>query len=254
MTERIWDRYLSDQDRKVLDALKFGSLASWGKRPALLVIDVNYAFCGEASVPLLESIQTWRTSCGEIAWKTVPVLQQLIAECRSKEIPVIYTTGTRRADGWDAGAWAFKGSPSVQSAAAQKAGAIQPKRDGNQILEEIRPGKRDIVIEKQKPSAFSGTPLYSFLQLLQCDSVIVAGGTTSGCVRATVLDAFSHNMRCTVVEDACFDRLEASHAINLCDMHAKYANVVIGETVLDYLRGLPQGLFDLPSGEGMPDY
>lgn len=254
MTGRIWDRYLTDQDRQVLDALKFGTLAAWGRRPALLVVDVNYAFCGEEPVPVLESIRTWRTSCGENAWRTIPVLQRLIMLSRSKGIPVIYTTGTRRADGWDAGSWGWKSSPSVQTAAAQKSGAVQPKRKGNRILDEIRPGKQDIVIEKQKPSAFSGTPLLSFLTLLQCDSVIVTGGTTSGCVRATVLDAFSHNLRSTVVEDACFDRLEVSHAINLCDMHSKYANVLASETVVTYLEDLPGGQFDLPTGEGMPEY
>jgi len=81
--------------------------------------------------------------------------------------------------------------------------------------------------------------------------VIVTGTTTSGCVRATVLDAFSLNFRVTVVEDGCFDRAQASHAINLCDMHAKYANVMHSDEVVDHLNTLSQGMFDLPSGAGM---
>ena len=83
-------------------------------------------------------------------------------------------------------------------------------------------------------SAFAGTPLMSYLQLLGCDSVIVTGTTTSGCVRATVLGAFSLNFRVTVVEDGCFDRAQVNHAVNLCDMHAKYANVMHSDEVIDY--------------------
>ena len=65
-------------------------------------------------------------------------------------------------------------------------------------------------------------------------------------MRASVLDAFSNNYRCTVVEDGCFDRSQASHAINLCDMNAKYADIVKSDEVLTYIDGLPNGLFELP--------
>ena len=84
----------------------------------------------------------------------------------------------------------------------------------------IAPGPQDIVLKKQKPSGFFGTNLPSYLTLLGCDSVIVVGTTTSGCVRATVVDAFSLNYRVIVAEEGCFDRSEASHAVSLCDMHA----------------------------------
>jgi nicotinamidase-related amidase len=92
----------------------------------------------------------------------------------------------------------------------------------------------------------------SYLQLLQCDSLLVTGTTTSGCVRASVLDAFSNNIRCSVIEEGCFDRSQASHAINLCDMNAKYADVIKSDEALEYLRGLPRGMFDLPSGDAGP--
>ena len=98
--------------------------------------------------------------------------------------------------------------------------------DGNEIVAEIAPAPQDIVIYKQKPSGFFGTNMTSYLTLLGCDSVIVTGTTTSGCVRATVLDAFSLNYRIALAEEGCFDRSQASHAINLCDMNAKYADVV----------------------------
>ena len=101
---------------------------------------------------------------------------------------------------------------------------------------------------KQKPSGFFGTNMASYLTLLQCDSLIVTGTTTSGCVRATVLDAFSLNYRIALAEEGCFDRSQASHAINLCDMNAKYADVVKTSEVLAFLDTLPSGMFDLPTG------
>ena len=104
------------------------------------------------------------------------------------------------------------------------------------------------MIYKQKPSGFFGTNMTSYLTLLGCDSVIVTGTTTSGCVRATVLDAFSLNYRISLAEEGCFDRSQASHAINLCDMNAKYADVVKTSEVLEFFDELPAGQYDLPKG------
>ena len=78
--------------------------------------------------------------------------------------------------------------------------------------------------------------------------MILVGTTTSGCIRATVLDAFSSNYRVSVVEEGCFDRSQASHAINLCDMNAKYADVVSAEETVGFIESLDDGLFDLPTG------
>jgi len=246
MSERIWDKFLTERDKEVFAAAGYGALGAWGERPALLVIDINYAFCGEESEPIVESIKKWRNSCGEDAWEAMPVVKGLIDTCRGKGIPVIYTTGIRRPDNWDGGSWLWKNNRGKEAPKVSTDG-----RDGNAIVDEIAPGPRDLVVTKQKPSGFFGTPLQSYLQLLGCDSVIVVGTTTSGCVRATVLDAFSQNFRVTVVEDGCFDRSQASHAINLCDMNAKYANVLPSSEVQQYLTTLSQGMFDLPSGAGM---
>lgn len=249
--ERVWDKFLTERDKQVFKAAGYDAVADWGKRPVLLVIDVNYAFCGEAPLPILESIKKWRNSCGEEAWEAMPVLQRLILASRAKGIPVIYTTGTGRPDKWNRGAWLWKNRrvdevPVIEN--NTKAGL-----DGDVIVDEIAPAPQDIVVRKLKPSGFAGTPLDSYLQLLQADSVLVTGTTTSGCVRATVLDAFALNFRITVVEDGCFDRSQASHAINLCDMHAKYANVMHSEDVLAHIASLPDGLFDLPTGAGYRD-
>jgi nicotinamidase-related amidase len=241
MAERVWDKFLTERDKAVFGGAGYGVRQGFGKRPALVVIDVNYAFCGDKREPILESIKRWRQSGGEEAWDALPILQRLIAAAREREVPVVYTTSIRREDNWDSGSWSWKNKRSGEKAAATN-------YMGDEIMREIAPGPRDIVIRKQKPSAFHGTPLFDYLTLLRCDSVILAGTATSGCVRATATESFSYNFRTAVVEDGCFDRSQASHALALHDLNAKYADVVSSGEVLDYLRGLEKGLFDLPKG------
>ena len=250
MPKRVWDKYISERDHEVFDSAGFGQEAGLGQRPVLMVVDVNYAFCGEKPEPILESVKTWKLSCGMAAWEAMPVLNKLIETSREKGIPVIYTTGYSRDDKWDRGGWSWK-NPRGES--LEKA---EPKnhsnRDGNEIMEEIKPGNKDIVVYKQKPSAFHEAPTMSYLNLLGADSIIVTGTTTSGCVRATAVDAFSYNYRVGVVEDACFDRSDISHAVSLLDLHAKYADVLYSDKVLDYISKLPDNLFNLPSGVKVP--
>ena len=243
MKPPVWDKFLTDRDKAVFSAGGFGARMGFGKRPALLVVDVNYAFCGDKPEPILDSIKRWPTSCGEEAWEGVRVIKRLIEAARTKGLPVIYTTNKKRPDMWDNGSWSWK------NARQNERLRTKTNLDPNEVVREIAPGPRDILIQKQKPSAFYATPLLSYLTLLGCDSLMVTGATTSGCVRATVLDAFSSNYRVTVVEDACFDRSQASHAVSLCDMHAKYADIVESAEVIDFIFTLPAGMFDLPAGE-----
>ena len=248
MSEPIWNKFLTERDKAVFAAGGFGARAGFGKRPALLVIDVNWAFCGERPEPILEAIKRWRTSCGEEAWVALDYIKQLIDKAHAKALPVIYTTGEGRPDKWDRGSWGWKSSRADETGGAAPSGSNAPPVDGNEIVAMIAPGPQDIVIRKQKPSGFFGSNLAPYLTLLGCDSVIVVGTTTSGCVRATAVDAFSLNYRVILAEEGCFDRSEASHAVSLCDMHAKYADVVPTAEVLAYFDCLPAGLFDLPSG------
>ena len=243
MKPPIWDKFLTERDKAVFSAGGFGARMGFGKRPALLVVDVNYAFCGDKPEPILESIKRWPTSCGEEAWEGVRVIKRLIDAARAKGLPVIYTTNKKRPDMWDNGSWSWKNTRQNERL------RTQTNLDPNAVVDEIAPGPRDILIQKQKPSAFYATPLQSYLTLLGCDSLLVAGATTSGCVRASVLDAFSSNYRVAVVEDACFDRSQASHAVSLCDMHAKYADIVESAEVIDFILTLPAAMFDLPAGE-----
>lgn len=243
MSEPIWNKFLTERDKAVFAASGYGVRGGFGKRPALLVIDVNYAFCGDKPEPILESIKRWRNSCGDDSVPAVAAIRSLVDKAHEKGLPVIYTTGVRRQDNWDAGSWAWK-----NKRAGEKPKVAVTNRDGNEIVDEIAPGPKDIVILKQKPSGFFGTNMSSYLTLLGCDSVIVTGTTTSGCVRATVLDAFSLNYHVALAEEGCFDRSQASHAINLCDMNAKYADVVKTAEVLSFFDSLPSDMFDLPQG------
>jgi maleamate amidohydrolase len=94
MNERMWDKFLTERDKAVFAAGGFGARAGFGKRPVLLVIDVNWAFCGEQPEPILESIKRWRTSCGEESWVALEYIKSLIEAARAKGLPVIYTTGS----------------------------------------------------------------------------------------------------------------------------------------------------------------
>lgn len=241
MSEPVWNQYLTERDKQVFAASGYGARGGFGKRPALLVIDVNYAFCGDKPEPILESIKRWRNSCGEESWPAVAAIKSLCDKAHEKGIPVLYTTGVRRDDNWDAGSWGWKNGRNNEDVRAPVSNI-----DGNRIVDDIAPAPQDLVILKQKPSGFFGTNMASYLQLLGCDSVIVTGTTTSGCVRATVLDAFSLNFRVALAEEGCFDRSQASHAINLCDMNAKYADVVKTAEVLEFFDSLQSGMFDLP--------
>lgn len=241
--ERIWDRFLTARDKAVMAAAGYGARGGYGKRPALLIIDVTYGFTGDRPEPLLDSIRRWASSCGAESWDAIAVIKRLADAFRAKRLPVIYTAHGYRSDNWDAGGWVWKNNRIVEE-------ADRPEGfDFNGIVAEIAPAPQDIVIIKQKPSAFYGSNLLAYLNLLGADSLVVVGTTTSGCVRATVLDAFSNNIRSAVVEDGCFDRCEASHAINLFDIDAKYGDVVPSSDVFDHVSSLADDLFpNLPAG------
>jgi nicotinamidase-related amidase len=97
MSEPIWNKFLTDRDKAVFGASGYGARGGFGKRPALLIIDVNYAFCDERPMPILESIKRWRNSCGEDAWVAMPYLKSLIDKAHAKGIPVMAAGAGRTA-------------------------------------------------------------------------------------------------------------------------------------------------------------
>jgi maleamate amidohydrolase len=232
-----WDDILTPRDKEVFALSGYGKRGGFGQRPAVLVIDVNYNFVGDKPEPILESVKRFRNSCGAEGWEGVYRIRELLAEARKKHLPTFYTTAEEnRSNATVIGGWQAKSSRTGEdmTAAWEKA---------NEIVAEIAPQKGDIVVHKQKPSAFFGTPLMSMLNQVHADSVLVTGTTTSGCVRATVIDAFSYNLKVSVVEECVFDRGQASHKINLFDMAMKYADVIAIKEAIDYIRGLPHSLY-----------
>ncbi|MEV0134011.1 isochorismatase family protein [Dactylosporangium sp. NPDC050688] len=233
-----WDDVLPETDRAVFDAAGWGRPAGFGERPAVLVVDVNYNFCGDRPEPILKSIERWRYSCGEVAWtEGIPAIQRVLNAARAKRLPVIYTTSPRREDGFDLGVWMDKSYRSDDPV------DVVGHR-GNDIVDAICPFPGDLFIEKRKPSAFFGTTLVSHLTHLRADSLIVMGSTTSGCVRASAVDAVSYDFRVVIPQEAVFDRSVLSHKVSLLDIHMKYADVTTTSSVLAYLEGLETGLFD----------
>src|SRR3954471_9387880 len=103
MSEPIWHQFLTERDKQVFDNGGFGSRQGFGKRPAILVVDVNYNFGGDRPGPILEWVNGGRNSWGEEAWAGIAAIKRLLTAGRAKGLPVIYTTGIRRADNWDAG-------------------------------------------------------------------------------------------------------------------------------------------------------
>ncbi|MBI4246820.1 MAG: isochorismatase family protein [Candidatus Rokubacteria bacterium] len=229
--DRAWDRLIPESEMAVFRAAGYGRRGEWGRRPALLVVDVNYNFIGDRPEPILESIKRWRNSCGEIGWQAIPRIAELLQAARHAVVPVFYSTQGYRPTRLSAGSWAQKNARVLTD-------SEERQQMGAEIVKEIAPLPDEVVIRKNKPSAFFGSPLVSHLVGLGIDTVVIAGTTTSGCVRATAVDAFSYDYRVVVVEDCVFDRSPTSHAITLFDLQAKYADVVPRAEVIPYFESL----------------
>lgn len=218
MSKEAWKSYLTQTDIEVYEKAGFGKSVGFGKRPAVLVIDVQYRTVGEENVPILEALDTYPTAIGERGWQAVAQIKRIIEAAREQGFPVLYPVVERKNE-FDTGRWKDKIPGMLDSS-----NRIGDR--GTEIVEEVKPLPGEMVVSKRYASAFFGTPLMTYLNDLDVDTLIVTGATTSGCVRGTVVDAFSYGFRVIVPEDAVYDRGEVSHAINLFDMKSKYADVI----------------------------
>ena len=223
---RPWDGLISEDEQKAYRAAGFGRPSGLGQRPALLIIDVQYRTVGTESRPFWESIEEFTTSCGEVGWRAVKAIQPLLDTFRRREWPVLYPHVAPKL-AYDAGRLAEK-VPSIMNIPAK----------GYEFVAQIAPRETDILIPKKHPSAFFATALASHLIDLGVDTLVVTGCTTSGCIRGTVVDAFSYNFRVAVPEECVYDRSRVSHAVNLFDMSEKYADVAPVEEILNRLQTL----------------
>ncbi len=214
---RVWEQFLQPEELEVYRRAGYGKPVELGQRPALLVVDVEYDFTGDGPEPILDSIAKYKNSCGPMAWESIPHIRRLIGVARRKNLPVIYTHSFPR----------NKDSRPPQ--------AHHPST----IVDEIAPLASDLVIEKEAASPFFGTSLITKLVGLGVDTLIHTGCTTSGCVRAGVVDGASFGFKNIVVLEAVFDRAMTPHWINLFDMDQKYAGVVSVDDVVSKLENLP---------------
>lgn len=229
MPERVWYRFLTQQDRDHLAAAGHRPIR-FGERPALLLIDLYRWVFGDQAELLLEAVRTWPGSCGLAAWDAIPHIQTLLKAARDAGIPIVHTTGLDQSglEGWTV----WREPPEPVYASAESAERRKRKWD---IIDEVAPIPGEAVLRKASPSAFWGTPLVGHLNYLGVDTIITCGESTSGCVRASVVDGCTYRYRMIVVEECVFDRHEAAHAINLFDMNQKYADVLPLAEVLEYL-------------------
>jgi maleamate amidohydrolase len=184
----------------------FGGGLGWGSRPALVLIDMMRAYFTPGSPFDLGSAAA------------VEGCAALLASARSAGIPVLHTRVRYNADLSDGGLFVRK-VPALALLASDLAS------DLGEFVGELEPGPGEVVVVKQYASAFFGTSLAATLTAKGIDTTVIAGVSTSGCVRASATDALQHGFRPLVVADACGDRTAAVHDANLFDLQAKYADV-----------------------------
>jgi maleamate amidohydrolase len=196
----------------------FHGRAGFGQAPALIVVDVNVGFTDPAS-PLVCDLED-----------VVDAIRRLLDEARRAEIPVVYTTVSYS-----------EGDKRAAATFIDKVPALLTLEAGSRWIEidpRIAPRADEPVLNKLFASAFFGTPLASLLASAGCDSLIVTGASTSGCVRATVVDALQHGYRPIVPREAVGDRNPDAHEANLFDIDAKYGDVVSVDDVVAHLEEL----------------
>ncbi len=190
-----------------------------GQRPALVVVDMTEAF-------VRDEYPTGWAATGE---PCAAALAGLLDAARAAGTPVIYTVTEPLPHAAQVGAW-LRGRPGPSMFPFDSAGPH------HRVVPEVAPAPEDIVMAKPKPSAFFGTQLQAVLNALHADTLVVTGMTTSGCVRATVNDAFMLNYPVVVPLECVADRSQLSHEVELFDMGAKYADIVPTDDVLAELR------------------
>jgi nicotinamidase-related amidase len=197
----------------------FGKSLEFGRRPALLIIDFVRAYLVKDS-PLYAGVESAQSAAC-----------QLLGAARAARIPVLHTNVVFQPGGRDGGVF-FRKVPALR---CFEAGA-HPELAA--FAEGLEPRPEETVVSKQYASAFFGTSVASTFTALGVDTVLIAGLSTSGCVRATAVDCVQHGFIPVVVREAVGDRAPGPHEANLFDLQAKYAEVAELATVERYLAAL----------------
>lgn len=224
----IWKDLFSKEDLKLYSYYARDTFV--GDAPALLLIDFyNECFRGGAKSPY-DLLDEYPSSCGLYAHRTIDPTKRLIAAARAADIPIFYSTGEDRPNSFPMKKEDACGVTHRHSKAKFD--------DDYDIYPDLAPQPHDVVIRKQRASCFKGTPLLSQLNTLGVRSLIVGGGTASGCLRAGVVDAQSYGFHVSVVEECVFDRADIPLKANLFDLGHKYVDVMHIDEVLGHLVGM----------------
>jgi maleamate amidohydrolase len=198
-----------------------------GSAPALLAIDLYELVYRGGARPTAELAKEFPSACGTYAYDAIEPTKRLFAAARAAGLPIFYSTGDTRSES----------RPNFVSATKRNKVSVDPSDYA--IRPEFKPQPGDVVITKQRASAFYGTPLPAHLTQLGIQTLIICGESTSGCVRASAVDAYSHSYHVVLVEECCFDRSPLSHKVNLFDLHHKYADVMHVDEVTAHLAKNP---------------
>jgi maleamate amidohydrolase len=224
VSDKPWSGVIGPEDERRYELAGFGGPSGMGERPALLVIDVQYRTLGDSPKPFEEAVKDYPTAGGAVAWAALANIERLVATFRELDLSILYPHVAPKLD-FDRGALSDK-VPSIFTVAEH----------GYEMPESIAPRPQDVLLPKRHPSAFFGTPLASYLIERRADTLVVTGTSTSGCIRASVVDGFAYNFRAVVPHDAVWDRTETVHKVNLFDMAQKYADVTSTEELDAALR------------------
>ncbi|AOV07416.1 isochorismatase family protein [Sporosarcina ureilytica] len=222
----VWEDALTPVDKIVIQKGGYGKSRGLGKKPLLVIIDAQHNYVG-ADEPIENQLDQWPSGGGMAAWAGIRQIKKLKEQAKEKEIPVLYTRNVQ------------KKTSNFDSFATKTKRDNTKYIDGNpatDIVQEIAPEEEDIVVDKSYASAFFGTPLISYLIKMGVDTLIIVGGSTSGCVRATAVDAVTRNFNVAVVEDAVYDRIELSHKAGLLDLWMKYCDVIKTNEIVEYMK------------------
>ena len=210
--ERLWSDVVDAPTRALLKRRKAPPFR--GRRPVLVPVDLYDLVYDGGPRPVRELMADYPASCGEFAWRALPPTVRLYEAARASGVPIVHVTYDTRKET----------DPSGIHPTNRK--RRQPDLSLYRIKAELEPREGELVVYKKRASAFFGTPLPAFLNELGADSVLIVGESTSGCVRSSVVEAWSLGYPVAVVADCVFDRSDLAHKASLFDMHLKYATVV----------------------------
>jgi maleamate amidohydrolase len=221
--DHCWNDVVSESDMKLYAGWRRETFV--GPRPALLAIDLYDLVYRGGALPPSDINDRHVNTCGIFAHRAIAPTKTLIVAARRAGVPIFFCTQETRPNNRPRGAVSTRR-------------AIDVPADGYAIYREFTVEPEDILITKQRASIFQGTPLFSHLSLLGIQSLIVCGESTSGCVRASVVEGYSNGFHVSVVEECTYDRAELTHKVNLFDMHHKYADVMHVDEVLAHLDAM----------------